>query len=181
MAAQGSGRRLRRGFGSGKLERLAAALTRYGKALRADFQHHYGLDIGELWRRREVERALDLIEHLPPTSHYAAAVHGDDELAEYLATQAPSSRAPPLTEWSAEVQQLTVIADVLNSLRAAFLQANGAKGVKPPPPQPRPVTAAQRWKRAQREAVQDHIMSRLLPGDRRHPRALTVEPSSETE
>lgn len=127
----------------------------------------YQLDIGVLWRNRESARALDLLEFLPPTSHYVNAVAQDDELAAELAKhesdEKPASSGPSLTEWSAEVQHLAVIADALLSLRALFLQANGAKGVTPPSPLPTPQTARQRVKRAERNAVREHVMSKLLP------------------
>lgn len=104
-----------------------------------------------------------------------AAVSQDDEVAAQLAKRAPSTgeAGPALTEWSAEVQHLAVIADALLSLRSLFLQVNGAKGVKPPPPLPRPTTALQRAKRAQRDAVRSHVMSRLLPGTRGVPQTST--------
>lgn len=177
MAAQGPRRRLHRCERSGKLSRLVGLLTRYGRAIRADLQHYYGVDVGELWRRREVERVLDLVDHLPSTSNYTAAVHDDDEVAEFLAQQQAETRpsGPPLTQWSAEVQHLAVIADALHSIRALFLQANGAKGVKPPPPMPRPDTASSRWRTRERDDVREHVMSRLLPG-RREPLALTEHP-----
>lgn len=124
-----------------------------------------------MWRAREVDRALDLIDHLGPTSHYVAAVSDDDELGEMLAERSGNG-GPALTEWSTEVQHLAVIADVLLSLRASFLQANGAKGVQTPKPLPRPSTAAQRWRDTKRNDVRSFLRSRLLPGELAQPAPL---------
>lgn len=115
-----------------------------------------------MWRAREFDRLLDLIDHLPSTSHYVAAVTDDDELGEYLAGR-PTSSTPSLTEWSSEVQHLAVIADALLSLRSLFLQANGGKGVQTPKPLPRPSTAAQRYRERSSRDVRAFLRSRLLP------------------
>ncbi|MGW3956841.1 hypothetical protein ACWEKM_39415 [Streptomyces sp. NPDC004752] len=47
-------------------------------ALRADLQHHYGLDLADVWRGRLAPRRdLDLAEHLPIGSALTTSLGGD--------------------------------------------------------------------------------------------------------
>lgn len=122
------------------------------------------MDLGHLWRTRQARRALNLIDHLPPTSHYLAAVANDEDVARQILArgQAPTPSAhPPLTEWTPEVAAMVALTDALLSFRWVFMRFNGAK-VPAPQPQARPQTALQRVKARQREDRNRMLSQRLL-------------------
>lgn len=119
-----------------------------------------------MWRDRLTPRqALTLIDQLPSHSRYVAAVHEDEELIEHLADQLDDedgpSPPPPLTEWSAEVERLTLIADRLGELITLLAAVNSKKKPQPYRHLPRPVTARQRAERRRRERKRDLIAERL--------------------
>lgn len=110
---------------------------------------------------------LDFLEHLPSTSAYHSAVADDEDLAREIldggegGDQAP--RPPRLSEFGPEVQALAEIRDVLASLLAVTVKANGGKPSKAKP-YPRPVTALQRVKRRARMVAHSDLVRRVLPG-----------------
>ncbi|WP_289009968.1 hypothetical protein [uncultured Thermomonospora sp.] len=138
-------------------------ISRYGDAIEADLRQYYGVDLLDVWRSRLTPRqVLVLIDQLPRHSRYLAAVADDDEVADQLADEPDGPPPPPpLTEWSAEVERLTLIADRLGELITLFAAVNSKK--KPPPYRnlPRPVTARQRAERRRRERKRDLIAERL--------------------
>ncbi|MEV2277874.1 hypothetical protein AB0I72_20040 [Nocardiopsis sp. NPDC049922] len=112
-----------------------------------------------LWTARRWRFLLNLLDHLPRTSHLAAAMADDDELAE-TSPEPTGPSAPPLTEWSPAVERLTVAVDRLGELIAAVYNAAGGKA-KPPRPLPRPVTARDRVLRKVRQRKREHILAEL--------------------
>ncbi|MFE1355348.1 hypothetical protein ACFW6T_25480 [Kitasatospora phosalacinea] len=58
--------------------------------------------------------------------------------AEQRAAQQAEERDPEAGRWSQDQMLLAQIVDVLRIQHFDFLRANGAKGLKPPPPIPRP-------------------------------------------
>ncbi|WP_304455861.1 hypothetical protein [Nocardiopsis sp. YSL2] len=83
----------------------------------------------------------------------------DDELAED-APEPTGSSAPPLTEWSPEVERLTLAVDRLGEMIAAVINSAGGKA-KPPKPLKRPVTAQDRVKRRDRQRKRAHLLAEL--------------------
>lgn len=137
-------------------------MERYGEAIEADLHHFYGVDLLGLWRDEiSPRKVLNLVDRLPSTSQYIAAIGQDDEHAANVDMNAAPS-PPPLTEWSPVVAGLAVVADRLGTL----ISVQVARGGGTPPkmaPYPRPVTAAHRAK--ERRLLENHkaLVARLLP------------------
>jgi hypothetical protein len=115
----------------------------------------------DVWRGKITPRqVLGLLDRLPRHSHLAAAMADDDDLADLIDEDAPPP-PPPLTDFSADHQMLTLIADRLGELLHLTAAANSSK--KPPPYRhlPRPETALQRKARRRRQAKRDLIADRL--------------------
>lgn len=115
----------------------------------------------------DAQTVLDLVEHLPSTSAYHAAVAEDEELAQELIDRGEDTparpRPPRLTEWGPDVQVLAEIRDLLADLRAITIKVNGGKPGKVKP-YPRPETALQRVKRRARAVAHSELVRRVLPG-----------------
>jgi hypothetical protein len=119
----------------------------------------------DLYERGRWAFALTLIDHLPRTSAFAAAVAQDDELAASVVDLPKASHIPPLTEWTPEVQALAAIVDRLADLINAVV-VNHPSGKGRPTrvrPWPRPVTAFDRARTKRiREAAAD-LEAQLFP------------------
>jgi hypothetical protein len=94
-------------------------------------------------------KALNLIDHLPRTSAYAAAVADDDEAATMIVASGALNRKaspPPVSEWSTQVDLLASLVDRIGELINATLVNHPSGKGKPAriPSIPRPVTAIQR-------------------------------------
>lgn len=120
-----------------------------------------GWDLAELWRKRRWRLLLNVIDHLPSTSHFIAAVADDDELAEN--SPPPRSGPPALRDWTPEVQYLVALYDRLGELIATVASANSTKRVKPPKPYPRPVTAYDRVRGRRRWKQHQWLVEQLKP------------------
>lgn len=144
----------------GGSRRLVYLISRYGGAIEADLADRQ-LDLAELWRKRRWRRLLNLIDHLPRHSHYIAAMANDEELAESLPEPTQGSGAPPLTEFTPEVERLTLIADRLAEVVTAVGNTVAKKPRRPPRQLPRPVTAHDRIKRRRRRERHQLILKRL--------------------
>lgn len=149
------------------MTRLAYLIQRYGGAIEADLHHHYRLDLLGLWRGTlSPRKVLTLIDHLPATSNYIAAVAGDDQLASQQGEHAsPGPQGPRLQDWTPEAAALAAVVDRLGELiRIQIARA----GKKPPPVRayPRPVTAADRAHIRRRHQQHRELVARVLP-DRR--------------
>lgn len=141
--------------GSGRLVYL---LGRYYEAIEADLALR-GWDLAELWKARRWRFLLNIINHLPGDSYFVAAMADDEDLAE----QAPEPKPgpPPLTDFTPEVQRLTLIADRLGELITAVHNTVAKKPQKPPPRLPRPETAHDRIRRRRRSERHQLIRTRL--------------------
>ncbi len=129
-------------------------MKRYGYQIEADLAL-LGWDLAELWTNRRHRFLLNLIDHLPRTSNLAAAMADDDELVEKLP---PSKRkSPPLQEWSAVVEKLTLLIEAVRENTAAVART------RPPKPLPRPETAWDRFKARTRKMKHDYILSQVRP------------------
>ncbi|GAA0976104.1 hypothetical protein Q7689_00830 [Nocardiopsis tropica] len=138
--------------------RLVWLLTRYRDQIEADLAL-IGWDLAALWTARRWRFLLNLIDHLPRTSHLTAAMADDDELAEN-SPEPTGSSAPTLTEWSPTVERLTLAVDRLGELIAAVYGAAGGKA-KAPKPLPRPITARDRVRSKVRQRKRAHVLAEL--------------------
>lgn len=122
---------------------------------------------------RRARKALNLIARLPRTSHYTAEVLLDTEVAEKLAAaEDPDAEleqpTPRLTEWTPEVERLTLVADRISEVTAVLIAVNSKGGrLKPPRPLARPVTALDEARRSLasrlRAAAHAGLMRHLYP------------------
>ena len=78
-----------------------------------------GIDLADWLRRQRVVAILDVIDSLPPASHYHAALANDPEQAELmaqaLAQAEPSEWRPPQHEVDLKAQLLMEIRDALRA------------------------------------------------------------------
>lgn len=125
-----------------------------------------------LWKLREFRRLRNLIDKLPSTSHFSAAMANDEEyirnlVAKYGDFPNSKSAGPPLTEWTREVSMLATIADLLKSLNSTLIAVNLEKGKKPPAvePEERPTTVITRI-RLELRLDKHRSLARRLLGDR---------------
>lgn len=84
----------------------------------------------------------------------------DEELAEQV-PEPKGSGTPPLTEWSPEVERLTLACDLLGQVVTAIGNTVAKKPRKAPRPMPRPVTAHDRIRRRKRRERHHLILKRL--------------------
>lgn len=149
----------------GKSRRLIFLLSRYGHAIEADLAER-GWDLARLWQRRRIRFLLNLIDHLPRTSHFTEAVAQDDDLAEHnrhLIGEA-GPRKPPVSEFGPAEELLAAIYDELAALRVTLLAVNGGKP-REPKPWPRPETARERLRRRNGQADFLDIIAKAAPHD----------------
>jgi hypothetical protein len=144
---------LRAGFRGGNA-RLVYLIERYGEAIHADLTFR-GIEFIDWWQSRRWWELLNLIDHLPRDSRYQEALSSDRELAEKLAfdDDVESPAAPPLSEFSRQVELLADVRDLLQLLRGDIA---ARAGQKPPAfdPTPRPVSELQSARgRMRREAL----------------------------
>lgn len=106
-----------------------------------------------------------MINHLPRTSHFVAAIAQDEEAAEAALDhddRDPALAGPHLTEWTPEVQALYGLADRLGTLIQVTLAAGGAKQPKPLPSWPRPRLAIDRVRERRRHQKHQRLVDRVL-------------------
>lgn len=111
------------------------------------------MDLLDFFRGRYSWRKLaNLIRRLPPSSLTTEAMANDEELAEQL--RPPEGRGlPRLSEYTAEVARLDVLADRLGELISVVVQVVGGKAPRIKPA-PRPETA---FDRVLRRRTEDRI------------------------
>lgn len=157
-------------------QRLAYVVDHYIDTLTYDTQFYLRVDLGELWRARRWNTLLALIDRLPAWSAYYAAVANDPEHADMVAkamAEDPDSGSdsgppgPALTSWTPEVEVLTRVVDAIKALHYLIPAAAGSKSVKPPAPEPRPVTllesARKRAHYNARKTKHEELAARMLP------------------
>lgn len=128
-------------------------IDRYGAEIEADFHREYGLDLLDFFRGRHSWRKLaDLIRRLPPSSLTTEAMAEDDELADQIVDRPEQPGAGPrVSEYTAEVARLDLLADRISELIAVVVQVAGGKAPRVRPAR-RPETALTRAQ--QRRATQ---------------------------
>lgn len=125
-----------------------------------------------LWKSREFRRLLNLIDGLPLTSHYAAAMANDEEYIRAVlkanSGELPkSSASPSLTVWTQEAATLASLVDAVRANTAVLVKINSKPGASIPEvkPEPRPVTGWASVSIEVRLGKHRSLASRLL-GDR---------------
>ncbi|MFF4547255.1 hypothetical protein ACFY1J_24015 [Streptomyces sp. NPDC001406] len=113
-----------------------------------------------LWRTRRWRFLLNLIDHLPRTSHFVAAMADDDELAEQL-PEPEGDTHPSLIEYSPVVERLDLVVDRLGEVFTAVVNGYAKKKQKPPRAQRRPQTARDRARLKRRKMRHALILARL--------------------
>jgi hypothetical protein len=117
----------------------------------------------DLWRDKiSVRKVLNLIDRLPSTSQYIAAIADDEDLADAV-DEASVRQTPPLTEWSPTMGALAVIADRLAALVNVQVARGGGRPARVTP-YPRPVTAAEKVRERRRLERHERLVALLLPG-----------------
>lgn len=141
--------------------RLVGLCDRYGEAIAADLAAQ-GWDLIELFEGGRYAFTLNLIDHLPRSSHYAEALLSDEDYAEAVA-DLPRPRAEvPVHEWTPELEALAAIVDRLADVANTVIASAGGKPGRVER-YPRPVTAIDRVRsRRVREAV-NAMASKLWP------------------
>jgi hypothetical protein len=123
------------------------------------------MDLAQLWRQRRWRKLLNIIDHLPRDSAYVEALTDDEELAERMLARPEQPAVKSLrrmSEFSAEVEVLSVIADRIAEQTQVIAATKGAKPHKVKP-MPRPRTAMEKVRKRRRETAHRSLVSRLLP------------------
>lgn len=102
-----------------------------------------------------------MIDHLPPDSHFIAALAEDDEAAEHVDLDA-KPKPPKLTEFGPEVQALAALHDRIGALIQVTWASTGKSKAPRLQPYPRPVLAIERRRRRQRLDKHERIKGLLL-------------------
>lgn len=152
------------------MSRLAFYLDRYYLDIEADVQEVYGVELGQLVRNVKLRRVLSLIDRLPQASRFAAAVANDEEHVEMILEaqkdQPESEYSPPLSTWGTTNEQLAAVRDLLETLIAVTIQANGGKArrVKPSPrPRTKFAEAAEKMAVARHKSIVARVRTRPSP------------------
>jgi hypothetical protein len=114
-----------------------------------------------MWRSRRWRKLLNLIDQLPRNSHYVEAQLDDEDLAEILATEPAGEPVRRISEWTPEVETLSVVADRLVDVVNVLRQVNGGQATELRP-QPRPSTAIDRVRTRQRYLKHQALVARVL-------------------
>lgn len=115
---------------------------------------------------RPWQQLARLLERLPTSSHYKAALADDDELAELLGDVEPQQQSVPIAGYDPVVSRLDSLFDAVNLLRETFIASKQGKNGAPPQPvrAPRPETALERKRWQERmdklQALEDQLLGR---------------------
>ncbi|GAA2812770.1 hypothetical protein [Saccharopolyspora taberi] len=114
-------------------------------------------------------RLFRILNQLPRTSHFHAAVHNDDERVSTLIGRDGDEKEgarpprPPLETWTQEAELLALIADLLAHQRADFAQVHSKHHRwRAPKPTPRPETACERAQRRSEHQRHRDIVASML-------------------
>lgn len=111
-----------------------------------------------------------MLRQLPRTSRYQAALHNDDERAQFLLDagllnedDSSAPYHPPLESWTQEAELLAAIVDLLQYQRADTGSINSKNHKwKKPKPTPRPESAVERVRRRNERQQHNDIAARVL-------------------
>lgn len=155
----------------GNAARLGYLMGRYAAAVEADFARTYpGVDPWALWQSRRWRRLLNLIDHLPSGSAYAAATTTDEEYVEMLAAAGVrrSTGPPPAEGWTAEIAMLALLVDHMQVVANTIVSANLKEGATAPKfvAHPRPRSAWDAVEREQRQVKHRRVVALFAPEGR---------------
>lgn len=120
--------------------------------------------MAELVAGRRWRLLCNVVDHLPRHSAYGEAVAQDDELAAQRdETASGVSFAPPLTEWSPQVELLAELVDVVSLIRSEVWALAGQKTTPKFRPMPRPQVAADRVESLQQQRRRQALVTQLFP------------------
>lgn len=123
----------------------------YRSAIEVDLHQVYTADLGELWRARQWRKLLAMIERLGRSTFFGEVMSQDDDLAKQVISRRKKigeQEKPPerrMSEFSADTELLTIVADRLGELIAVTAASRGGN-MRAPKPLPRPKTATQRMR-----------------------------------
>ena len=112
-----------------------------------------------MWRARQWRQLLNVVDHLPSSSHFTEARLRDREIAR--PAKARTGNGEPdqrFTEWSPE---RTTLADIYDAIRGLAWLMAGGEGPKPKP-YPRPTSAAELLEVEAEKQAGDDAMAWLL-------------------
>lgn len=139
------------------------------------------MDLGELWRERRFRFLLNMISHLERTSQTREAmVQSEEFMAQVLGNgndDSETRKGPRFSEFSPETEALYMVVDRLGDVCSGLVGLGGKKP-RPNRPLPRPETAYDRVKRAQRHAEHEKLKARLSPTRSREGAASSQRPRS---
>jgi len=123
-----------------------------------------------LWRTRQWDRLLALIERLPAKSHFHSAILTDEDyLHDALSRQPkhtddddPGYDRVGLTRWTPEVRVLADLVDELRALRATVVAVAGGPA-KEPSRYDRPRTALDKVRFNLSRERHEKLVNRILP------------------
>lgn len=174
-------------YGLGTARDVARAMfvvDRHEEHLTWDLRAFVGVDLTELWRRRQFRRLMLYIDHLPAHSHYNAAIVNDPEHVKGILEQQARLKAsgeleepkgPPLTTWTPEVAAIVRATDAIKAVQHQVLVSNWSDTKKQPPsapkPEPRPHTLlssqGKLFEHERRQAAHEALAARLVPHRRK--------------
>lgn len=144
-------------------------MDRYGEAIEYDLHERLGLDLLDFFRRRHSWRKLaSILDRLPRDSHFRKAISDDEEWAEKAladeernADRVAPAPSIPLTEYTREVELLTLTVELLQAVNSNIRAA--AHDPHPPAvrPMPRPRTALDAAREAARESRIDALIAEV--------------------
>lgn len=148
------------------LDHLLASLQRFGDALEVDLQVR-GADLTDLFRRRRWRKMLNMIDHLPYSSHYRQEMLNDEEFARAIMERQAKQNAPtkggvPVSEYTQEVDLLRTLIVAVRALQATVSSALGGTPGQIEPP-PGPITLLKQMENDIRQAAHESLVARVLP------------------
>ena len=148
------------------LEHLLASLRRFESALEVDLQER-GLDLLTEIRRRRWRKLLNMIDHLPYSSHYRQEMLNDEEFARAIMERQAKQNTPtragiPVREYTQEVDLLRTLIVAVRALQATVSGALGGKPGHIEPP-PGPITLLKQMENDVRRTAHESLVARVLP------------------
>lgn len=119
--------------------------------MRADLCRYYGVDLLDVFRgKMTADACWDLLVHLPRDSALMSALAADPEFA-----SGKEPGPPPMSDFGPQVEVLAALHDRMGTL----LTMLGVEGLKP---WPRPQTAGEVQRAAERRRRHDALITRIF-------------------
>ena len=122
--------------------------------MEADLQHHYQVDLRDLWRGGLTLRRLRvLLDGLPPDSLWWTAMrHRPD-----APPPQPGRGDVEAVRWGTSHELLAALIDATNAVGWAVFQSQSRKKIPPPKPFPRPQVGPVKARTGMSQATRDRI------------------------